>query len=231
MDGENLFYSAVGMARDSSSFGLDEEWRQPLTDTHAMTLAQERQMCDLEGTSNPIERIMLSASGNLQQLLAAYFNDEICIQVHRHQCTPEAVLLRPWILENLDHSFLTLVPQRILNRHCYIVSRLITLRQASDPTRILTIDKSLCFQGVELSDAVEVDQLFRSGSLGIGQYFQARCSRPAYQLLSCCRGKCPSFSDAQCWDTFGPVSLSRTLALHDESFFCLIKEAFVHAFS
>ena len=180
--------------------------------------------------TTPAQRLLLSSQGNLQLLLRAFFNEPIILSVHEHSVAKELQLPRDFFdtLKIASSSAGSYVPEAFSSQPCHVIRRTITLGLEKSK-RQLTIDKSICFlkKGNSLDSTVYLDDKFLAGSIGIGQYYQAKDIVPRFFMIDYTLGKVNSnyFFDARFIVNPEDIKLHRLYLLYDDSLLCLIDES------
>ncbi|KAG7365621.1 hypothetical protein IV203_025062 [Nitzschia inconspicua] len=138
------------------------------------------------GITNPLDRMAITANGNLQRLFSSYYDApvsihvEYCRQIQQQQQQQQTSSQQ---LQQLSSQFLSkFVPINNNNDTDSITAgiweRRVTLRLYNDP------DKTFCTaDSIVIVHDTTVEQLIESGTVGIGQLFRQFNVLPEFALL------------------------------------------------
>jgi hypothetical protein len=188
--------------------------------------------------TTPSERLLWSASGNLQLLLRSFYNEPIQLNLLSHQivksnasstttCDASFVEIPAKVIQPLS-LLQQLVADDIpalatfLNQECHQIKRSISLAIQAKNQKLTRSDSHCFLKASASSQASSLAKNFLEGSVGIGQFYRRKGLLPNFKLLH--YGRLDS-SSLLADDGLQPKSF-RQYILWDEDLLCIIDELF-----
>ena len=149
----------------------------------------------LSGPFSPLERVVISADGNLQRIMSAYYNAPIQVEIlnceeieeSQFQRTVELSVLKEVSLESntiSNDNHVGVIPKDLVETNLSDKNSIVSPIVINERKRIFCIAKSTI-----ITCTNEAKDLIKQKELGIGQIFRKLEVQPHFQLLNAGRGE------------------------------------------